>query len=457
MRRAIALLALLALAGGGVAAAYQAVTRQRQYRDLMTRGDAALRADQTYAAIEAYSGAIALRDDAMLPYLRRGQTYHHQGNLEEAARDFRNAARRDATAPRPLEDLADVLYQDQKYKGSVEAFESCLRLDDHSARLHFKLALAQYRDSDLTAAMTTLDRVLRMDEHMSDAHYLRGLCLREAHRPADAIHALERAVALSPGMIPAREELADLYAAAGRRDAELEHLQALALLDKDHIARGVAVGLAHARAGHWDLAVLTLGSALEQHPDADVIYRALGQVWLERPRDDRMFLSKAREALERVASNTGATSDVLTLYGKALLQDGDMDRAERTLQEATTRAPVDPSAYLLYATAAERQNHFEAARTALIQYGSLASDPGEFSARAARIAQLSLKMNQAGDAVDWLRKATLASPNDTRTLAALADAQLRAGDRAAARVTIARGLDRDPKNAALLALARRAR
>jgi tetratricopeptide (TPR) repeat protein len=457
MRRVAALVALLALAGGGVGAAYQAVARQRHYRQLMSRGDAALRDDQTYAAIEAYSGAIALRDDSMLPYLRRGQTYHRQGNLEEAARDFRSAAARDATSPRPLEELGDVLYQDQKYKGSVEAYEGCLRLDDHAARLNFKLALAQYRSGDIPAAMARLDRVLRLDDQMADAHYVRGVCLRETHHSADAIRALERAVALSPGMIPAREELADLYAAAGRRDAELEQLQALALLDANHIERQVAVGLAHARAGRWDLAVLTLGRALEQHPDADVIYRALGQVWLERPRDDRAFLSKAREALERVASNTGATSDVLTLYGKALLQDGEVDHAERTLQEATNRAPVEPSAYLLYATAAERQNHFAAARTALIQYGSLAGDATGFSARAERIAQLSLRMNEAGAAADWLRKATLASPNDNRLLGALAEAQLRAGDREAARATIARGLEREPKDAALLALARRAR
>ncbi|MBI3490465.1 MAG: tetratricopeptide repeat protein [Acidobacteria bacterium] len=221
--------------------------------------------------------------------------------------------------------------------------------------------------------------------------------------------------------------------------------------------RQVAVGLAHARAGRWDLAVLTLGSALERHPDEDVIYRALGEVWLDRPRDDRTFLRKAREALERVASNTNATSGVLTLYGKALLQDGDVERAERTLQEATTRAPVEPTAFLLYATAAERQNHFDVARTALIQYGGLALDEGTFSARAEHIAQLSLKMNDAATAADWLRKATQANPNDNRIIAALADAQIRAGDRAAARATIAHGLEREPKNPALLVLARRAR
>src|SRR5207247_1259775 len=121
-------------------------------------------------------------------------------------------------------------------------------------------------------------------------------------------------------------------------------------LDRDHVERQVAVGLAQARGGKWDLAILTLGNALERYPDEPLIYRALGQVWLDRPRDDRAFLSKAREALERVASSPAATSDVLTLYGRALLQEGDVEAAERTLQLATSRYPIDPSAFLLYAS-----------------------------------------------------------------------------------------------------------
>ena len=112
----------------------------------------------------------------------------------------------------------------------------------------------------------------------------------------------------------------------------------IAGLDRDHVARQVAIGLAHARAGHWDLAVLTLGSALERSPNEPEIYRALGQVWLERPRDDRAFLSKARAALERVASSPAATSEMLTLYGRALLQDGDVDA--RRARAAAGDAPL---------------------------------------------------------------------------------------------------------------------
>jgi tetratricopeptide (TPR) repeat protein len=449
MKRFLAVVVVLGMSAVGAASVYQAVARQRDYRIQLTRGDAALREDQTFGAIEAYSGAIALRSDSMLAYLRRGETYQRRGDLDAAARDFRKAAALDPSATHPLEALGDVLYQLQRHSNAADTFAQYLRLDDRSARVSYKLALSRYREGDVDAALTAVNQAVRLDDRMADAYYLLGICLREKRRMADALPALEKAVRLSPGLIAAREELADIFAKLNRRGDELEQLQVLAGLDRDHAERQVAVGLAHARAGHWDLAVLTLSSALERSPDQPQIYRALGQVWLERPRDDRAFLSKARQALERAATSTNAGSDVLTLYGRALLQDGDVDGAEQTLQQAINRYPIEPTAFLLYASTAEKQNHLDAARGALILYGSVVSDDRDFTGRAARIAALSLRLNDPDTAVDWLDRAASASPNDMKLLALLADAELRAGDSEAANATIARGLQKDPTNAAL--------
>lgn len=459
MKRAIFALAVLVLAVAGGAAAYQAVA-QRNYSALLTRGDAALRDEQAFTAIEAYSGAIALRPGSMLAYLRRGQTYQRRsdkGDLEAAARDFRTAARLDPAATRPLEALGDVLFQSQRYASSAQAYEQHLRLDDRSVRVSYKLALARYRDLDVAGAITALKDTLRLDDRLADAHYLLGVCLREQHKVPEALTSLERAVALAPGMVPAREELADIYGSLDRHAEELEQLQVIAGLDRDRVGRQVAIGLAHARAGHWDLAVLTLSGALERSPNEPEIYRALGKVWLERPRDDRAFLSKAREALERVASSPAATSEMLTLYGRALLQGGDVDGAEHALQQATLRFPIDPQSFVLYASTAERQSHLGPARQALIQYGALTSNDADFAPRAARIASLSLRLNDPASAVRWLTQAASARPNDIRLLTSLADAQIRAGARDAAQVTIARALEKEPKNPALQLLARRAR
>jgi tetratricopeptide (TPR) repeat protein len=451
---------LLALAGVAAALAYQETARQRDYSAMLTRGDTALRDDQTFNAIEAYSGAIALRPQSMLAYLRRGQTYQRRGergDLDAAARDFRQAAALDPTATRPLEALGDVLYQLRRYDRAADAYEKCVRLDDRAARVTYKLALARYGGRAIDPALAALSDALLLDDRMADAHYLRGMCLREKGRNVEALRAIERAVALEPGLIPAREELADLYGTADRRTDQLEQLQVLAALDRDHAARQVAVGLAHARSGHWDLAVLTLGSALDRSPGDAEIYRALGQVWLERPREDAAFLGKALEALQRAASSPNPSSLALTLYGRALLEASDIDGAERAFEEATTRYPIDPPAFLLHASAAEKQGHFEAARTSLIRYGGLTASDADFVSRAARIASLSLRLDDARSAVAWFERACASSPNDLRLVASLADAQLRRGDRAAAQATIARGLEKEPHYAPLLALAHRAR
>jgi Flp pilus assembly protein TadD len=282
------------------------------------------------------------------------------------------------------------------------------------------------------------------------------MCLRDQQHFREALDAFEKSVALAPVAVLPREELADAYGALDRRADEIAQLQVLAALDGDHVERQVALGLAHARAGHWDLAVVTLIGALERTPNEPMVYRALGQVWLDRPRDrsDRVYLSKAREALERVASSPAATSAILALYGRALLEDGDVDGAERTLQEAVTRYPVDESAFLEYAAVAEKQNHLEAARRALVSYEAVASETAEV---ASHIGSLSLRLNDVPTAVTWLARAADAAPNDVRVLASLAEAQLRAGDRAAASATIDRGLEKDAGDPALQALSRRLR
>ena len=145
--------------------------------------------------------------------------------------------------------------------------------------------------------------------------------------------------ALSPDLVPAREELADAYGALGRGPDQLEQLQVLALLDRSRVERQVAVSLAQARAGHGELAVLTLGSALERTSDQSRIYSALGRVWLDMADTRGDALSKALEALERVALTADASSEVMTLYGRALVKANKLEAAEQALVEAGVMAP----------------------------------------------------------------------------------------------------------------------
>ena len=431
MRRVLLLVAVLFAAVAAAVVAFQ-VIRDRDYRTLLSRGDTALRSEQYVDAIEAYSGAVALRPDSMLPRLRRGEAHQGRGDLDAAVRDFRDAAALDAAAARPREELGDVLYQLQRYQRAAEAYESALAIDDRLSRADYKLSLARYRAGDPRGAISALARSSQGPDATAEMHYLLGLALLDTGRPADAQRSLEQAVAMSPGLIAAREELAELYSGLARRADALDQLQVLAGLDRNRVERQVVVALAQAKAGHTEPAIVTLGTALERAPEDPRIYQALGQVWLQdaEARNDRFALNKAIEALERAGSGPNVSSETLTLFGRALLRDGQIARAEQILQAATTRFPVDPASFVYYASAAERQRHFDAARQALIDLSALRGDDNAIGDRSARIALLSMRLSDPASAVRWYQKAVDEAGSggaDPRLLKSLADAQVKAG------------------------------
>jgi tetratricopeptide (TPR) repeat protein len=100
VKRVLAGLVLLGLTGAAVYG-YTLSERDKAYRQAIADGDAALAADNTAAAIEAFSGAITLKPSSMLGFLKRGQTYRRRGELGAAIRDLRRASDIDPSATRP--------------------------------------------------------------------------------------------------------------------------------------------------------------------------------------------------------------------------------------------------------------------------------------------------------------------------------------------------------------------
>ena len=390
MKRGVILAIGAAVLLAGAVLAWNAVRQEREFRRLIAAGDEALAGEQTFVAIEAFSGALALKNDSMVAHLKRGDSYRRRGELAAALRDLREAAELDSTAPRPAELLGDVNAAMGRHDRAAEHYRRFVTLDDRDARVLYKLGLASYRAGQPAMAVDPVRRALAIDDRLTEAHYLLGMCLRDA-RTADAVRPLQRAIALNPAFAAAREELADVYGALGRTRERVEQLEALAALEPGRAERLVSVGVAYARAGRGDAAITTLGRAAERYPDDPTVYTALGRTWLEAAErsDDnqgadgqgadgsgasRVALGKALEALQTAAARAAASSETLALYGRALLRSGDAAAAERVLQQAVTRFPVEPVAFLHLAQAAERLRHPAIARAARERYDALTGD-----------------------------------------------------------------------------------
>lgn len=348
--------------------------REREFRRLIAVGDAALAADRTFDAIEAFSGALALKPQSMLASLKRGDTYRRRGEYTAALRDLGQAAFLDPAAPRPIELIGDVQTALGQYAAAAAEYQRYLAFDDRAPGVLYKLALAHYRNGMAAAAVDPLRRAVAIDDRFAEAHYLLGLSLRETDRQ-QSLRALRRALEVNPTFAAAREELARVYEQMGRWQEAIDELEALAALEPSRPERFVNVGLAYARIGRPETAVLTLGRAADRHPDATVVFTALGRIWLTmaEAQKDPIALGKALEALQPAAAQADAVSETRSLYGRALALSGNMVAAERMLLQAVAIRPVDPSAYRYLAEVAQRLGHSTVASDAAAKYAVLAA------------------------------------------------------------------------------------
>jgi tetratricopeptide (TPR) repeat protein len=455
---------LLLLVSLAIGYGYVVTGRETSHRQLIERGDAAMAEGDLATAIEAFSGAIALRGDSMIGYLKRGDAYRRREELEAALRDLRQAADLDPSATRPRELLGDVNYARNRFAPAIEHYEAYVRLDDSSPSVLYKLALARYRGGR-TDGIEALEKALALDDGFAAAHYLLGLCRRDAKRSSEALMSLKRAITLAPAMLEAREELATLYEHLGRPDEWLAQLEVLRALDPG-AARDVTLGLAYAKAGHSERAILTLRHAAERHPDHGYTYVALGRIWLEaaEARGDRVDLKKALEALEHAVAAgirvPAHASEAYMLYGRALLLAFDNERAERMLQQATQKLPADPLAFHALAEAAERRAHFDVARQALLDYLALQGeipDARRTAALATRVGDLSMRVADFPLAVSYYERAAPVLAFDAGFIVKFAEARWRAGQDAAARTMLIKLLESEPAHAAARALLQRIR
>ena len=443
MRRPLAAVTLVAALAAAGAWVWTTADRDREWHRLIAAREAALTAGQMLPAIEAFSGAIALRGDSMLGYLKRGETYRRHGDLTAAVRDLRRAAQLDPTATRALEQLGDAYYAQQWYAHAADRYAAYVRIDDRSPRVLYKLGLSRYREGTPASAIAPLRQAVHLNDQFAEAYYVLGLSLRADRQTSDAVWALQRAVQAAPALVAPREALASIFEALNRHGERIEQLEALVALEPEHTGRRIALASAYLERGRADLAVLTLGRAAERHPEQGAIYGALAGVWLEvaESRGDQAAVAKAREAV-RAAMARPDRDEAATrvLEGRVLLAAGQPEGALRALREATSRLPVDPVAFERLATAAERVGELREAREALVRYAALTSGDRLQAHIASRIAGLSRRLREPATAADWLARAVRLSPRSEDLVVRLADAQAAAGARDEARRTVARAL-----------------
>jgi tetratricopeptide (TPR) repeat protein len=292
---------------------------------------------------------------------------------------------------------------------------------DPKAQAMYEFMMARRLEStgDNPGALAALERAKKLDPQSGEiSAEIAGYYFRQ-NRPADAIAAAEQALRLDKESVEAHSVLGNVYAAwadgatppppgqsaAATRDRAIEHLSAIQAspLMATNPNLQMTLGRLHLRAGKPELAVPILEKVAQQAP------------WAAEP--------------------------LLLLY-EAQATQGKFEEAEQALVQA---AEVNPRYYSTLGQFYERQGQWADAATAYEEAIGASRQPS----RDLQIRYAAALINSDGGAAKAravLNELLKASPNDTRVLYMLSNAEREAGDAKAAEATARRILSLDPTN-----------
>lgn len=191
----------------------------------------------------------------------------------------------------------------------------------------------------ILAGVDELVAALRVSGDRPEFQMTLGVTLARTGRLDEAATAYRAAIALDPGSVPARVNLADLYRAQGR-DAEGEALlrQAIALAP-DTAAVHHALGLVLIRRGQLDEAMPYLEEASTMSPGEPRF--ALAFSLALRTRGD---LGGATEVLRRANRRNPTSLEILAALVDISRQAGDLEAALQYAERIVELIPRDPAA-----------------------------------------------------------------------------------------------------------------
>ena len=183
VRRTLVAVVFVAMAGVAGALAYSALANEREFERLMAEGDQAVAADRHFQAIEAYSGAIALKPDSMLAHLKRGAVYQSQSEFEAALRDLRGGG-----GPRSERSAGDRVAGRRQHlpqsraNGPSNATRPTSPSTNAMPGSITSLDCRAIAPAGSTPAAAALQQALKLDPALGEAHYVLGLVLRDQNK-----------------------------------------------------------------------------------------------------------------------------------------------------------------------------------------------------------------------------------------------------------------------------------
>ena len=187
-------------------------------------------------AAASFREALRLSPDLRDASKNLGGALHRLGRLDEAVTVYNDALRRHPADAGIMESLGLALEAQERTDEAAAAYGQALSLDPNLFLAQVNLGILRGRQNRLTEAVQNLRKALSIREHGA-VHMHLGNALRLLGQNAEAVHHLERAVALKPAQALHHAYLAIARQASGLpATPSLERILDLPIADSDDVS-----------------------------------------------------------------------------------------------------------------------------------------------------------------------------------------------------------------------------
>jgi tetratricopeptide (TPR) repeat protein len=289
---------------------------------LATMFAAALALGQPATPPDAYARAVALQE---------------AGDREGAAAAYREVLKTQPAHIAARSNLGVVLVQLGRYEEAIDAYREALKVDPRQHKVRLNLGIALYKAARYSDAVTELAAVRTAQPENLQARYLEADCHLRMGAPKTVIELL------AP-IEPAHQD-----------DLALAYMLGLAYLQEKEMSKG---GVLVDR-------ILKRGESAEAH------------LMLGMAKRGAQDLAGGLEELGKAVALNPELPGVHSLYGRALLETGNRDRAQAEFEAELARNPLDFDAHLYLGVLLKEDAKYDEAMTHFERaLGVRPGDPG---------------------------------------------------------------------------------
>lgn len=360
------------------------------------------------------------------------------GRMDEARSLVEQAVQTAPASRHALQTRANLLAQQQNYRGAASDYEKVLEINLYNPSAHEGLISAHLGLGDVDKAEAALGRYNKTGLGRGGVIYLGALV---AHARGDLSRArdlLKELLKSSPDSEEANLLAGTIEHDAGNFTGAERHLRKVLAVKTDAVPANVLLALGLARAGRLDEAKGHIQKLLKSYPNVPPYLAAAGQIYLTSGEPGKGLIF-----LEQAAKTAPPDSPLLVQLGQARLATGDVQGGLSILQRALEPEIPSTSAFLTLVEHFVRKQDLKSSSDLVEKYvNKRPQDPLGYEMRAF----IELARRNRDSARTALNKASELAPESYRVLRQHVLMDLEANEADAAIKRLQEFLSRNPRN-----------